>query len=139
MNNVISSSKNQIDKIKAMQFFKNPTSYYEKLQEVVKNYKLKLNNELINVINDNSRILSNLKKDLNYGESIALESHKNVLNAIKIKLEYASPKKALDRGYSLTTNEEGKVITNINDVSINEQLKIIVKHGIITSTVIKKE
>lgn len=139
MNNVISSSKNQIDKIKAMQFFKNPTSYYEKLQEVVKNYKLKLNNELINVINDNSRILSNLKKDLNYGESIVLESHKSVLNALKIKLEYASPKKALDRGYSLTTNEEGKIITNINDVSINEQLKIIVKHGIITSTVIKKE
>lgn len=139
MNNVISSSKNQIDKIKAMQFFKNPTSYYEKLQEVVKNYKLKLNNELINVINDNSRILSNLNKDLNYGESIVLESHKSVLNALKIKLEYASPKKALDRGYSLTTNEEGKIITNINDVSINEQLKIIVKHGIITSTVIKKE
>ncbi len=139
MNNVISSSKNQIDKIKAMQFFKNPTSYYEKLQEVVKNYKLKLNNELINVINDNSRILSNLKKDLNYGESIALESHKSALNALKIKLEYASPKKALDRGYSLTTNEEGKIITNINDVSINEQLKIIVKDGIITSTVIKKE
>ena len=67
-----------------------------------------------------------------------LESKKSALNALKIKLEALSPTKPLERGYSLTTNEEGKVITSINDISINQELKTALKDGIITSTVVKK-
>lgn len=138
MNNVITSNKNQLDSIKSMQFFKNPTSYYDKLEEVVKNYKLRLDTHFINTITNYKRIISDYKTNLSYKLPFMLESKKNTLNALKIKLEALSPTKPLERGYSLTTNEEGKVITSINDISINQELKTTLKDGIITSTVVKK-
>ena len=121
-----------------MQFFKNPTSYYDKLEEVVKNYKLRLDTHFINTITNYKRIISDYKTNLSYKLPFMLESKKNALNALKIKLEALSPTKPLERGYSLTTNEEGKVITSINDISINQELKTTLKDGIITSTVVKK-
>ena len=121
-----------------MQFFKNPTSYYDKLEEVVKNYKLRLDTHFINIITNYKRVISDYKTNLSYKLPFMLESKKNVLNALKIKLEALSPTKPLERGYSLTTNEDGKVITSINDISINQELKTALKDGIITSTVVKK-
>lgn len=63
------------------------------------------------------------------------EYRTRIQNCITI-LENASPQTILNRGYSMVTNEEGKIIKNQEDVKSGEQLTIRPAKGIIKTKVI---
>ncbi|MCD8204917.1 MAG: exodeoxyribonuclease VII large subunit [Coprobacillus sp.] len=79
------------------------------------------------------------KKDINNILIHKLDLIKSELNSKKSLLESLNPYSVLSRGYSLTYNEEGKVVTSIEEVNEGEEIKTLVNNGEITSRVSKKE
>ncbi|WP_338470214.1 exodeoxyribonuclease VII large subunit [Niallia sp. XMNu-256] len=60
---------------------------------------------------------------------------KNTLTA----LEALSPLKIMERGYSLTYNENGNLVKSVNDANINDTVKIALTDGNLTCQVVGKE
>ncbi len=79
------------------------------------------------------------KKDINNILIHKLDLIKSDLNSKKSLLDSLNPYSILSRGYSLTYNEKGKVVTSVNDVNEGESIRTLVNDGEITSKVSKKE
>jgi exodeoxyribonuclease VII large subunit len=73
------------------------------------------------------RLISAMKDLKNNAESI-LRLRTSVLNAL-------SPLAMLDRGFAIVQNKDGKVITDVKQVSLNEELSIKLMRGKITAVV----
>lgn len=129
----------EIEKIKTMQFFKNPESYFETLKEKINTYQIELRTYFLRNISKLQNQLDLLDNNLSHFVSNSIKTCNNEVKTLKIKLETLNPKNILNKGYSLTIDKNGKLITSISDVYINDKLKTILKDGIIESNVIKKE
>ena len=81
--------------------------------------------------------VSSLKEELDESIKDKLEEYKDELNNLSKQLEMLNPKSILKRGYSISTNKEGKVITSINDVKENDIIVTSVSDGQIISNVEK--
>ena len=57
------------------------------------------------------------------------------LNNKKNQLDALNPMKVLNRGYSITTSRDGKLIMNIKDVKEGEEIVTNLKDGTIISAV----
>ncbi len=83
--------------------------------------------------------LNFLKEKLN-NNMVKIMSYKNqaylVLNT---KLNALNPLNMLSKGYSLTYNAKNEIVTSIDDILINEELKLELKDGIIYTSVKNKE
>jgi exodeoxyribonuclease VII large subunit len=53
----------------------------------------------------------------------------NRVQQSKLVLEHLDPKSIMDRGYAAITNENGKLVTSIGDVKVDEQIAMVVKDG----------
>ncbi len=60
---------------------------------------------------------------------------KNTLTA----LEALSPLKIMERGYSLTYDANGNLVKSVNDVTINDTVKIALSDGNLNCQVVGKE
>lgn len=107
----------RIDSIKNRAFFINPKSMYERKLIEVTNTKEKL------------RILM----------THFLEMKEEALFARSSHLKALSPDGVLNRGYSIMQSEDGKVINKTSDIAVNQMIKTVLKDGVITSKVTKKE
>lgn len=111
--------------------------------------KIKLDNSLklidkykSNYILNNPRVLyenkleklENLNEDINSSIKRVIENNSKRLDTLKIKLELLNPKNVLDKGYSIIY-KDGKIVKNTKDISVNEELNIIVSDGNIDVTV----
>ena len=76
--------------------------------------------------------LNNSIKDYIEELSIELEHKKN-------QLELISPKNILNRGYSISLDENGNVISEINRIDIGQKIKTILKDGTVESVVTDKK
>ena len=88
----------------------------EKMQEDLSSYKEDLNNSLLNLVKQQSQLLV----------------HK------KATLEALNPNNVINRGYSLTVDEEGHTV-DIKSVKKGQTIKTILKDGTISSTVVDVE
>ena len=88
----------------------------EKMEEDLSSYKEDLNNSLLNLVKQQSQLLV----------------HK------KATLEALNPNNVINRGYSLTVDEEGHAV-DIKSVKKGQTIKTILKDGTISSTVIDVE
>ena len=88
----------------------------EKMEEDLSSYKEDLNNSLLNLVKQQSQLLV----------------HK------KATLEALNPNNVINRGYSLTVDEEGRTV-DIKTVKKGQTIKTILKDGTISSTVIDVE
>ena len=88
----------------------------EKIEEDLSSYKEDLNNSLLNLVKQQSQLLV----------------HK------KATLEALNPNNVINRGYSLTVDEEGHTV-DIKTVKKGQTIKTILKDGTISSTVIDVE
>ena len=84
----------------------------EKMEEDLSSYKEDLNNSLLNLVKQQSQLLV----------------HK------KATLEALNPNNVINRGYSLTVNEEGHTV-DIKSIKKGQIIKTILKDGTISSTV----
>lgn len=79
--------------------------------------------------------IEDLRKRLILAMSQNLARKKDQVNALKLHLKALNPESVLSRGFSLTRNAEGKVVTSVNDAQVGEELKTQLKDGIIHSVV----
>ena len=83
--------------------------------------------------------VSSLKEELDESIKEYLVEQKRNLKVYQDQLEALSPLKVLNRGFSITQDENGKVITSVKDVKVGDSITTIVKDGTINSKVEKVE
>ena len=115
--NIFSKKRDLLNNLSARPFFKNPSSNYEKAKEEVQQ----------------------LSKRLSVSLSHILEKNKSQVESLSSKLNALNPRNVINRGYSMTTDEKGNVITSINQIAEGDTLKSVLKDGVITSKVTSKE
>ncbi len=105
-----------------------------------------------NALEQNSVLLKNLfekriqkehnkiesaKNRISYSVSAALQKEKYSLDLLKASVCNSDPKQILKKGYSLTTDLQGKVITNSLDLKNNDAIQTVFHDGIVKSVVKK--
>ena len=105
--NYIQRKKDYVDKIKASKLEKVPL-------DMITRYKLLID-----------RYMQISSSSLN----IKVEKYKSKTMQLISKIDALSPLKTLSRGYSVAQKEDGKVVKSINDVNINESLKLTLTDG----------
>ena len=94
---------------------------------------------LFDRVNDMKEEVKTLKEELHESMNDYLDNlSKNIKNR-KEQLEILNPKNVMNRGYSISMDKNGKVITNINDVKIGERITTSLSNGTIESVVENKE
>ena len=115
--NIFSKKRDLLNNLSARPFFKNPSSNYAKAKEEVQQ----------------------LSKRLSVSLGHILEKNKSQVESLSSKLNALNPRNVINRGYSMTTDEKGNVITSINQIAEGDTLKSVLKDGVITSKVTSKE
>ena len=113
----ISNYAHKLELLKKNSFFENPKVMYEKT--------------LIEVGNTSKRLDSFMNH--------LIEIEREKIGSLKKQLKSLSIDNTLQRGFAIMQNEQGKIVTNINDVEINQMVKTKVHGGVLTTKVIQKE
>lgn len=108
----LDNSRHTLEKIKSNYILNNPNFLYEREKDLINNLKNNLNKEIIKI----------------------LDSNKNNIDTLKIKLNLLNPISVLDKGYSIVY-KDNKVIKDINMLSNNDNINIMVKNGKIDAIV----
>lgn len=137
--NKISNYKQKLKAIANLPFFINPESYYVLQKERINNIKNQLNNKMNLLLKSVREDINKQQINLRNSVNLLLNKRVNEVERLKIRLTSLNPKTLLDKGYSITLDENDNIITSSSEININQTLKTIVKDGIITSNVIKKE
>ena len=90
---------------------------------------------LLEIVEDEKEDLENLKDELNQSIEELLDDYRRQLKNKKDQLMVLNPKQVLQRGYSITEDESGNVVSTIKDVKPGSKIKTITKKGTIHSTV----
>ena len=83
--------------------------------------------------------LSSYKEDLDLEIRQLVSHYKELLAHKKATLEALNPDNVINRGFSLTVDEEGKPVSDIKLVKKGQKIRTILKDGIINSEVIDTE
>jgi exodeoxyribonuclease VII large subunit len=94
-------------------FFKNPAAPYLEKEEDIEDLRKRL-------------LLAVTRKE---------EEKKEAVSSLALRLRALNPEKVLSRGYSLTRNADGKLVSSLKDIRKGEDLETQVKDGIIHSVV----
>ena len=117
LTDLISSYSHKLELLKKNSFFENPKVMYEKT--------------LLEVENTSKRLDSFMNH--------LLEMKKEQIASFSKQLKSLSIDNTLQRGFSIMENEQGKIVSNIKDVEVNQLVKTRIHGGILTSKVIQKE
>ena len=91
------------------------------------------------ILIDMEEDLSASKEDLNNSIRDYLKDMKVELEHKKSQLELVNPQNILNRGYSISMDDKGNVIYDVNKVDIGQKIKTIIKNGSIESVVTDKK
>ena len=83
--------------------------------------------------------LSSYKEDLDLEIRQLVSHYQELLAHKKATLEALNPDNVINRGFSLTVDEEGKPVSDINLVKKGQKIRTILKDGVINSEVIDTE
>ena len=107
----MASLSTRLDALSSRPFFKNPAAPYDEKEKEVEE----------------------LNKRLYLAISRSLDADKDEVKALKEHLRALNPESVLSRGYSLTRNKEGKILSSVKDVKSGEEIETKLKDGIIHS------
>jgi exodeoxyribonuclease VII large subunit len=107
----MASLSTRLDALSNRPFFKNPAAPYDEKEKEVEE----------------------LNKRLYLAISRSLDADKDEVKALKEHLRALNPESVLSRGYSLTRNKEGKILSSVKDVKSGEEIETKLKDGIIHS------
>ncbi|MFA6755158.1 MAG: exodeoxyribonuclease VII large subunit [Bacilli bacterium] len=113
----ISSIQAKIYSIKSSKFIKNVELIYEDRKNFILNNKTKITNLMLNRLKED-----NLS-----------------INAYKQLLETLNPKNILNKGYSIIYDSDGKLINSVNNLKINQDIKIQFNEGYAKAKITSKE
>ena len=87
-------------------------------------------------------ILEDMKEKVNDAESLLsdtikekIEYYNSLVDLKKKQLEALNPRNVLSRGYSLTMDDKGHVVTSVEDVEVGNSVTIVLQDGQLTSKV----
>ncbi len=83
--------------------------------------------------------LSSYKEDLDLEIRQLVSHYKELLAHKKVALEALNPDNVINRGFSLTVDEQGKPVSDIKQVKQGQKIRTILKDGVINSEVIDTE
>ena len=135
--NIIENNRLKLHKLEDSFVLKRPTAIYEVKEQNLDNLIDKLN-RIIKVFIDNSKI-ELFKYQNSYvfnNPEIIYKFKKQNLENIIGKLEVLNPMNTLKRGYAIIKKEDN-VISSINNLNKDDEIKINVSDGIIDAKVIK--
>lgn len=98
--------------------------------------KLLLNNPS-NMLNNNRQRLDIILRDLIKAMNKSNNDKKNKLNLLGNKLDSLSPLSVLNRGYSIATDRNGKVVSSTKEISTGDILKLTLSDGKIDVNVVE--
>ena len=81
------------------------------------------------VIQDKRMLLAHLQKNLGYAAEARLSSPRRKLGTLAASLDALSPLKVLGRGYSLVTDEKGRILRRAADVCPGEAVTASLGEG----------
>ena len=110
--------------------------YAERLDKVVSSYIFESPKNL--VMGYENSIKNALLKLLNTANHNFKTKEENTLKNI-VKLDALNPTSLMMRGYTVTTNTQGKVISKLDEVNCGDEITVNLQDGKIFSKVIKKE
>jgi exodeoxyribonuclease VII large subunit len=113
----LAAAQEKVASLSSRPFFKNPAAEYENAEEKV-------------------RVLADR---LGLAMENALALRKGELSSLALRLKALNPEKVLERGYSITETEDGKILSSVKEVSQGDRIKTRLKNGIIHSAVERKE
>ena len=135
--NIIENNRLKLHKLEDSFVLKRPTAIYEVKEQNLDNIIDKLN-RIIKIFIDNSKV-ELFKYQNSYvfnNPEIIYKFKKQNLDNIIGKLEVLNPMNTLKRGYAIIKKEDN-VISSINNLNQDDEIKINVSDGIIDAKVIK--
>ena len=117
INSKITNLENRILKIKNLKYFQNIEGIYETY----------------------SNKISSLKDLLNLKISSYLDNFQKKIDLEKRSLELLNPNNLLKKGYSIVTDKDGRVVSSLDNVNIDDSLNIKISDGKILTKVVSKE
>ena len=134
---ILDNSKLRLKKLKESYVLKNPLGLYEIKEQKLDNIIDKLNTCINAMLYTKNSKLEIIKNSIIFKDpSILYENKLKKNNHLIEKLEILNPLNALKRGYTIT-KKDGKCITNIDDVKINDNVNISFKNGEIKAKVME--
>ncbi len=115
INNRMYSYRELINKYKSNYLLNNPMRLYEMKEQKLDILYDKCNNAIYNILN-------NYKNNTKH------------IDTLKIKLDLLNPENILDKGYSIVY-KDNKIIKDIKDINISDNINIVVKTGKINANV----
>lgn len=95
---------------------------------------LKYQSPLYKIQEENQKI-DNLIRDIGMLVKDFISSNLFKLNKLENKLQLLNPTLSLDRGHGIITNEKGHVLSSINNLSIEEEVRVLMKDGMFRATI----
>lgn len=114
----------------------------------LKNYKSKVNeleskvqqlnyNIPTNITNEYKQLLDTMVKELMIYMGNVLKNKKNIIDNLVDKINSLNPLSILELGYSAIINKDGKIIKSVNNLKVGENVKIIIRDGIVNANIEK--
>ena len=94
---------------------------------------------IIEIVEEQKEDVSSLREDLENAIRDKIDYLKQEINNRDKQLEALNPRRVLSRGYSISQDESGKVVTSIKDIKPGQKVITTVNDGTIHSTVDKVE
>lgn len=102
-------------------------------------YELRLLKLNQSVVNDHKEYLKQLSSQLRVLSQNFIKTNQNDLANYGNSLNLLSPLNTLSRGYTMTQNKEGKIITSVKKIKANDLIFTKFHDGKVTSKVVNKE
>ena len=137
LNNIINLNKKRLDSLKSSYILTRPISMYEVKEQKLDTLIDNLNKSILKLV-DNTKIkiyTLNNSYVLN-NPNILYKYKEQSLNHLISKLEVLNPLNTLSRGYSII-RKDNKVISTIKNITKDDEIKITLKDGELTSKIIK--
>ena len=83
-------------------------------------------------------LIENLSKRIQTSMLRYLEMYQNKVESLQQSLILLNPDEILSRGYAIAFSENNKAITNVEDISLNDMIKIKLHHGLVNTSVTDK-
>ena len=108
------------------------------MREIIQNFQDSIdtmNRALREQVEDMKEDVASLCEELKEAMEEKLEYLAREIKSRKDQLEALNPKQVLKRGYSISMNEKGQVVSSVKDVKPGEKIKTSLKDGSVLSTV----
>lgn len=110
-------------------------------KSMLENYRMRLTNASVGLMktektfNELNMKLDDLRQSLQRYMLENLKEKKDTVDRLKMKLNLLSPMNIISKGYSLTTDEKGKLIKDVGQVKKGQKIKTSLANGSIFSEV----